>query len=182
MISPPRQRAPCSPKDISASAAIAELLHCARRPWILEHPCESWLWDVPKIRTLAAQLRTAWALAGLCVFGSSCRKRTLFLVGNVDSRDLHRIARRCARTGGRPSVTGQKHVHPKPSASRAFFCPSRDHTRRLRLSFALAMHGSHHERTTIPENTSLSGMGSSLVKGYWYGSLLTLRSLVEQNQ
>ena len=28
-------------------------------PWILEHPCDSWLWAVPKIQTRAAQLRTA---------------------------------------------------------------------------------------------------------------------------
>ena len=26
-----------------------------------------------------------------CVFGSPCRKRTLFVVGNVDSRDSHRV-------------------------------------------------------------------------------------------
>ena len=62
---------------------------------ILKHPCDSWLWDVPQIQTLAAQPRTAWALADACILGSPCRNWTLFLVGNVDSRDLHRIARRC---------------------------------------------------------------------------------------
>ena len=39
-------------------------------PWLLEHPCDSWLWDLSKLQTLAAQARTAWALAGCCIFGS----------------------------------------------------------------------------------------------------------------
>ena len=62
MISPPRQHTSCSSKVISASTSIAHLLHRVRIPWILEHPCDSWLWDEPKIRTLAAQPRMAWAL------------------------------------------------------------------------------------------------------------------------
>ena len=48
MVSPPRQHTSYSSKVISASASIANLLHRARMPWILEHPCDSWLWDVPK--------------------------------------------------------------------------------------------------------------------------------------
>ena len=118
MISPPRQLTSCSSKVISASASIANLLHRARKPWILEHPCDSCLWDVPKLQTLAAQPRTAWAPADFCIFGSTCGKRTLFLVGNVDSRDWHRVARKCAGTSGRCSATGEKHVHPKASVPR----------------------------------------------------------------
>ena len=93
MISPPRQHTSCSSKIISASASIAYLLHRDRMLWIVEHPCDSWLWDVPKLQTLAVQLRTVWALADFCILGSPCTKRTLFLVGNVDSRDQHRVAR-----------------------------------------------------------------------------------------
>ena len=55
---------------------------------------------------LAAQLRRAWSLSDFCVLESPYRKRTLFLVGNVDSRDLHRVGRKCAGTGGRCSVSG----------------------------------------------------------------------------
>ena len=58
MISPPRLHISCCSKVISAPASIASLLHRARMPWILEHQCESWLWDVPKTQTLAAQPRT----------------------------------------------------------------------------------------------------------------------------
>ena len=68
MISPPRQHTSCSSKVISASASIDNLLHRARMPWILEHPCDSWLCDVPEIQTLAPQPRTAWALAFFYVF------------------------------------------------------------------------------------------------------------------
>ena len=74
MISPPRQHTSCCPKAISASASIANLLHRARMPWILEHPCDSWLWNVPKIQTLAAQPRTAWLLADFCVLWTSKQK------------------------------------------------------------------------------------------------------------
>ena len=85
MISPPRQHTSCSPKVISPSAATAHLFHRARRPWILEHPCDSWFWDVPKIQTLATQPRTAWAPADSCILGSPCSKRTFFLVGTPRS-------------------------------------------------------------------------------------------------
>ena len=73
MISPPRQHTSGSPKIISVSAAIARLLHRARMPSILEHPCGSCLWDVPQIEALAAQLRKAWALADVCIFCSQYR-------------------------------------------------------------------------------------------------------------
>ena len=63
MISPPRQHSSCSSKVLSASAAIANSLYRARMPWILEHPCDSWLWNVLKIEALAAQSRTSWTLA-----------------------------------------------------------------------------------------------------------------------
>ena len=33
---------------MSTSASIANLRHRARAPWILEDPCHSWLWNVPK--------------------------------------------------------------------------------------------------------------------------------------
>ena len=60
-----------------------------------------------KSKALAAQSRAAWALADFYVFGSHCRKRTLFLAGNMDGRDLHRITRTCGGTGGRCSVSGR---------------------------------------------------------------------------
>ena len=106
IISRPRQHTSCPPIVFSASTAIANLLHRARMPWILE-PCGSLLCDVPKIQTLAAQRRTVWAVADFCL-GSRCMTRRSFLVGNVDNRDLHRVARSCVGTGGRCSVSRQK--------------------------------------------------------------------------
>ena len=76
MFSPPRQHTSCSSPVISAGASIANLLHRARRPRILEHPCASWFWDVPKIQTLKAQPRTAetegTARCGDCGSGLHC--------------------------------------------------------------------------------------------------------------
>ena len=156
MLSPPRQNTWCSSTVMSASDAIASLLRRARMPWIFEYPCDSWLWDVPKIN----------------VFGSPCRKRTLFLIGTVDSRGLHRIARKSAWTGGRCSVTGQKHVHPKKSASRSKLSFSRPPS-----TFVFrAWHGSHRERTTIPENTSFPNFSLNKSKIFLW-ELLTLRLL-----
>ena len=106
---------------------------CSHALDFVEHPCDSWLWDVPKIQALAAQPRTFLALSDFCFVGSPSRERTLLLVGHADNKDVHRIARRCA------SVSGQKHVHPKASASRPLTHSSHDHTRFHRLSFALAM-------------------------------------------
>ena len=134
------------------------------------------------IQTLAAQLRTVWVLADLCIFGSLCRKRTMFVVGNVDSRDVHRIGRKCVGTGGRCSVSGQKHVHPKASASRPEFCSSWVHTRTSRLSLALAMiltmNARRFQRTTL-----LCGVGSSVYPSKDIGTEVTdLAFFVNQNQ
>ena len=145
MISLPRQHAACSPNVISASAAIANLLHRARMP------CDSRLWDVPKIRTFAGA--TSHGLGG----GNMCFWITVqeAIVASGWERGPQ-----CAGTG-RCSVTGQKHVYPKASASFSKFSSSRDHARPLRLSFApamvLTMNARRFQRTHL-----LSGTGSSL--------------------
>ena len=151
IISLPRQHASCSSKVISASAAIANLFHRARMPWILEHPCDSWWWDVPKIPDLCRAASHGLGPREFWCFWITCRKRTLFLVGNEDSRDSHRIVRKCVGTCGRCSVPGQEHVHPKASASRSEFYSSRDHL--PSPSIFRTCYISHHERTTIPKNT-----------------------------
>ena len=96
MISPPRQHTSDSDKVISASATMANL-HRARMPWIVEHPCRSCLWDVPKI-----QARYSFAHPGsfrmFCVFGSPWRERKSFWVCNVESR-------KASRDDARPPLT-----------------------------------------------------------------------------
>ena len=104
MISPPRQRASCSPTVISASAATANLRHRVRVPWILEHPCDSWFCDVAKIQTRSAASH-GLGPGGLLYFRFTILKANV-LSGNVDSRDLHRVARKCAGTGVCCSVSG----------------------------------------------------------------------------
>ena len=153
MISPPRRHTACSPKVI-----IANLLHRARMPWILKHPCDSWLWDVPKNHTLAAQPRAAWALAALFLHfwittkkansGWECGQQRFALDWSYVCWDKRTL-----------QCDWRKHVHPKASASRFPFV-------------IRACHGSHHDRTTIPDNTPCdwNWIFGQRVKGYWYGS------------
>ena len=125
-ISPPRLHISFSWAVISVTASIASLLHRARMPWIVEHPCDPWLLDVPKIQTLAAQPHMAWALADFCCpLDLPCRKRTLFPISNVDSKDLASYNTKVCWDRG----TLQFDVHPN----------SLDHARPPRLSFAIAM-------------------------------------------
>ena len=164
VVSPLRQHTSCSSKVISDSVSIANLLHRARMPWITELPRRSWLWDVPKNPHSCgtAQPRAAWTLADFCVCGSPCRKRTLFLVGNVDCRDLHRIARKCAGTGGRCSVSGQKNM---------FIQKFPHHAQSFPLHATVPAYVSHF--AMIPTmNTSFEWnvIFTKRVKGYWCGS------------
>ena len=108
----------------------------------------------------------------------------MLLVGNAESRDLHRIARKCSETGGRCRVSGQKHFHPTTSVSRS------------KLSFFTGphppspvvfrdCHGSHHERAPFPENTTFAlkwKIMYSTRQRLLIWELLTLRRLVDQNQ
>ena len=175
-ISPPRQHTSCSSKVVSATAAIDNLLHRARTPWILEHPCDSWLWDVQKNEAFAAQPRTVWALACYCLLGSPSRKGTFF-----GSEPRTRIARRCAGTGGRSSVTGRKTlVHPKASAPRSVRYPSGDHTRPDYLSRLPWFSPWTHDDS---RDLILCGIGSSLNASNDFGMGVTdLALIVNQSQ
>ena len=155
MIPPPRQDTSYSPKVISASAAIANLLHRARMPWILEHLCDSWLWYTPKIQSLSAQPRTVWALADFCVLGSQSRKRRWFLVGNVDSRRFAPYCSQVKQVDVAVCLDRNMFLQVLPHHAQNF-CSSRDNTR----------------ATTFPENTSFkwNGICTQRVKGYCYGS------------
>ena len=153
-------------QNFSVSADVANLLHRVRRPWILEHPCDLWLWEMPDSCGTDSH---GLGPGGLLYFGSQCRERTLNLIENVDSRDLHRIARKCSGTGGRCSVSGQKLVHPNSSTSRSDTHSSCDHARPPCLSFArtmtLAMNARRFQRTH-----PLSGICNQRVKRNWHGS------------
>ena len=71
---------------------------------------------------------------GFLHFGSLCS-----LVGHVDSRESHRIVHKCAGTGGFCSVSGQNMSVLRLSRRAQKFSSSRNHTRPLRLSSALAV-------------------------------------------
>ena len=165
---------------ISAGASNANLLHRARMPWILEHLCDLWLWDVLKFSTLVAP--HGLGPCGFLLFGVPCRKRTLFLVGNVDGRDLHHIARKCAGAGRRCNVSGENIVYPKASASRSEVYSSRDNTRLAPFISALAMILTMNERR-FQRSHPLKGMGSSLNASKAIGMGVTdLAPIVNQSQ
>ena len=142
MISPPRPHIACIPKVISASAAIANLLHRARMPRIQEHPCDSWLWDVPKNRTSCGrQPRTAWAVADHCIFWFTVRKSERCVwFGKCGQQ---RLAPSCSQvswdTRTLHCVVSINMFIQKLSHHAQSFSSSRDHTCPHRLSFALAM-------------------------------------------
>ena len=139
MISPPRQHNSCSPNVISASAAIAKIfsscsnaLHAFDSGTPVFHVCGT----RRKSKLFWCILARPGPLRISVCLDLHAEKERLsrlecgqqrFALGNVFAKS------------GRCSVSGQKHSHPKGSASRPEFCSSRDHTRPPRWSFALTM-------------------------------------------
>ena len=107
-----------------------------------------------------------------CIFGSQYRGRTWFLVGNVDSRDLHRLARKFAGTGGRCSVSGQKMFIQRfrPHARSVFLHVTTPAF--FRLAFALAVVFTTNARR-FQRTHPLSGMESSLSASRDIGKVVT---------
>ena len=134
-LSPPRQHTSCSSKAITATAAIANLLHRACMPWILEHPCDSWLWDVAKNPDSCGT--TSHGL-GACGFlfvwlEKTCSAKGFRVTLTVSGWE-------CGRQRFAPDCSQMCwNVHPKNSPSRSECSSSRGHTHPARLSFTLAM-------------------------------------------
>ena len=106
----------------------------------------------------------------LCAGSERC-----FWFGNVDNRDSFRIARQCAGTGGRCSVSGQKHVRPKGFRLHTplHVCPSR------------LPCFSPRTRAVSREHILLRGTGDYSLdasNGFLGRELLTLCSLVDLKQ
>ena len=167
MISPPRLHTTCSSQVILASASIAICF--------IGLPCRGF-WNTRVIRgcgtrrnskLLRRRPRTAWTLADCCIFGSQHNMR---------------VARKCNGTGGHCSVSGQKHGHPKASASRSECGSSRYHSYPHRLSRALAVVRTMDARG-FHRTHPLGGMGSSLNESKDTGMGVTaLAPVVNQTQ
>ena len=94
MISPPRQHNSCSPNVISASAAIAKknsscsnALHAFDSGTPVFHVCGT--------RRKSKLFSHGLGHCGFLYVWISMQITNVFLVGTVDSKDLHRIARKC---------------------------------------------------------------------------------------
>ena len=94
------------------------------------------------------------------IFWISTQETNIFLVGTGQQRLAPNCSQVCWESG-RCSVSGEKHVHPKASASRSESCSSRDLARPHRLSFALAMVLTMNERR-FQRTHLLGGTGFSL--------------------
>ena len=144
-----------------------KLFHRVRMPWI--RGCGT----CRKSKLLRRSFAPPGPLADFCNFGPPCSKLALF---SGRKRGRQRPAPYCSQNVLEQVdvavFSGQKHVHPKASASRSKFSSLRDHAPPSPFIFR-ACHDSHHESTSIPENTSFSWNGilfTQRVKGYWYGS------------
>ena len=118
-------------------------------PWILERPCDLWLWDVPKIQTLAAQPCTAWALADFSFFEIRAESECCFWLDTVENTDSHSTTRKCAGTRTLQCFRIEK-------------CPSKkahNHAQQLFI-FRLAMILTMYARR-FPKTHPWSGTGSS---------------------
>ena len=110
MISPPRQHSSCSPKIISVSAAIANLPHRARMPWILGQSGDSWLWTYRKSRLLRHRLTVFlvqcaenehcfWLVVWTAVIGTVLLAGVLKKHGHPMASILH-VTKSCMLCGG----------------------------------------------------------------------------------
>ena len=91
-----------------AAFSLASTAQSHGVPWLLENPSTSRCFLTPesdKLISNGAEL----IIGDQCQYGSLWRKRTGFLVGNVDTLDLGRLTRRCVGAHGLCSRTGKPH-------------------------------------------------------------------------
>ena len=155
MISPPRQHVSGSSKVISASAAIANLLHRARMPCILEYPRDSRFVGRAKIQSFCGKALRGPGFGGFLHFRITVQK------ANVVSRWKrgHRISCKCAGTGGHCSVTRQHIVtQRRPHHAHSFVL----HVTTLGLAVYLSRLPMNARRFQRPQ--PLSGVGEYSLK------------------
>ena len=102
IISPPRQHTSCSSEVLSANASIADFLHRAHMPWILEHPCDPWLWA--KTPNSCGTTSHGWALSDSFHFWYTVQKAVQCFGLDTWTADLHRIVRIVCWDCGHSSV------------------------------------------------------------------------------
>ena len=141
----------------AAVVAVGKVRRSAAGVWTRVTHC---FWDVPKIQTLAAQLRTAWALADFAFLDNRAESERCIGLETWTREIRTVLLANVLRQAGRCSVSGQ-HVYPKASASRSECYSSCDHARPSCLSVALTvvltMNARRFQRTHL-----LGRMGSSL--------------------
>ena len=157
----------------SVSAAIANLLHRTRMPWILEHPYDWWFWDVPKIKLLRHTLVWPGPNADFSVFLDHDAESGLCFQLETWTAGICTVLH--ARVLGQVDVAvwlDKKHVDPKTFASRSKFSSSRDHACPSPFIFRVCHGFSPWTHVDSRETHPFRGMRrlfTQHVKGYWYG-------------
>ena len=95
---------------VFAALKIIKWLDAHGLPWILENPHSSKMWYLPPLIDLMNAGHTHVKVVDFCMYGTSWRKRTRLLCGNVDTVDLGRLCRRCCGKDGFCSRTNRRHV------------------------------------------------------------------------
>ena len=96
---------------LDAVIKICLALEKKKKPWIIENPRGSKLWQYPGIQALFELANVHLKTCDQCTQGARWRKRTGFLTGHCDDRDLQRLCHTCkAPSGGICSYSKKKHI------------------------------------------------------------------------
>ena len=63
---------------------LIRMLDSQKLPWIFEHPHTSKAWYLPELRRLQGQSHVQTIVTDFCQWGTKWRKRTCFLLGNIE--------------------------------------------------------------------------------------------------
>lgn len=96
-------------KCFASAVQIIKELNKYGIPWILENPHSSKCWYLPALIKMASLDNVHIRVTDFCCHGTRWRKRTQFLVGNVDLLDSQRLQVLCSGTSGLCSRTQRKH-------------------------------------------------------------------------
>ena len=117
-----------SPKDaekvrignlcFKAAFRIIRVLNKYNVPWILENPHSSKCWYLPEIQNLMNLPSVHVRVTDFCCHGTRWRKRTRFLIGNINEQDTMRLQQTCSGTRGFCGRTNQQHFQLTRSGPR----------------------------------------------------------------
>ena len=81
-------------------------------PWVLENPHSSKCWHIPALQRLSQRAHVHMRVVDFCQYRTPWRKRTRFLLGNIEEFDSLRLSNRfCDSTNGICTKSQKPHFH-----------------------------------------------------------------------